>query len=59
VTTGPLWRTSENASTAFAVSYYQQLATLPSHRRVLVNLYYDPFDTSKHCLDMSAWIDPT
>ena len=39
---------------AFAVSYYQllqQLAALPSHPRVLVNLYYDPFDTSQHCLD--------
>jgi GDSL-like Lipase/Acylhydrolase family len=39
---------------AFAVSYYQllqQLAALPSHPRVLVNLYYDPFDTSRHCLD--------
>ena len=38
----------------FAVSYYQllqQLAALPSHPRVLVNLYYDPFDTSQHCLD--------
>ena len=39
---------------AFAISYYQllqQLAALPSHPRVLVNLYYDPFDTSRHCLD--------
>jgi GDSL-like Lipase/Acylhydrolase family len=39
---------------AFAVSYYQllqQLAALPSRPRVLVNLYYDPFDTSQHCLD--------
>ena len=38
----------------FAVNYYQllqQLAALPSHPRVIVNLYYDPFDTSQHCLD--------
>ena len=38
----------------FAVSYYQllqQLASLPSRPRVIVNLYYDPFDTSQHCLD--------
>ena len=36
---------------AFAVSYYQllqQLAVLPTHPRVLVNLYYDPFDTGQH-----------
>ena len=45
---------------AFAVSYYQllqQLAALPSHPRVLVNLYYDPFDTSQHCLD-HVGLDP-
>jgi hypothetical protein len=24
---------------------------VPSHPRVIVNLYYDPFDTSQHCLD--------
>jgi lysophospholipase L1-like esterase len=45
---------------AFAVSYYQllqQLAALPSHPRVLVNLYYDPFDTSRHCLD-HVGLDP-
>ena len=38
----------------FAVDYYQllrQLASLPSHPRVIVNLYYDPFDPSQHCLD--------
>lgn len=45
---------------AFAVSYYQmlqQLAALPSHPRVLVNLYYNPFDTSQHCLD-GVGLDP-
>lgn len=45
---------------AFAVSYYQllqQLAVLPSHPRVLVNLYYDPFDTGQHCLD-NVGLDP-
>ncbi len=39
---------------AFTVSYYQllkQLATLPSHPVVLINLYYNPFDPSQHCLD--------
>ena len=38
----------------FAVNYYQllqQLASLPSHPRVIINLYYNPFDTSQHCLD--------
>jgi lysophospholipase L1-like esterase len=38
----------------FAVGYYQllrRLAALPSQPTVLVNLYYDPFDTSQHCLD--------
>ena len=38
----------------FAVGYYQmlrRLAALPSHPTVLVNLYYNPFDTSQHCLD--------
>jgi lysophospholipase L1-like esterase len=37
----------------FASQYYQllqQLATLPSHPRVLVNLYYDPFDAQSQCL---------
>jgi len=45
---------------AFAVSCYQllrQLADLPSHPRVLVKLYYDPFDTSRHCLD-KVGMDP-
>ncbi len=44
----------------FAVSYYQmlqQLAAVPSHPRVLVNLYYDPFDTSQRCLD-HVGLDP-
>ena len=39
---------------AFTVSYYQllrRLAGLPSHPLVVVNLYYDPFDTQMHCLD--------
>lgn len=34
--------------------YYEllkQLALLPSHPRVLINLYYDPFDPHGHCLD--------
>jgi lysophospholipase L1-like esterase len=38
----------------FTVGYYQllrRLAALPSHPAVLVNLYYNPFDTSQHCLD--------
>jgi lysophospholipase L1-like esterase len=37
----------------FASQYDQlleQLATLPSHPRVLINLYYNPFDTSQGCL---------
>jgi len=37
----------------FTSQYYQllqELATLPSHPRVLVNLYYDPFDLTSHCL---------
>ncbi len=39
---------------AFTVSYYQllrRLAGLPLHPTVLINLYYDPFDPSQHCLD--------
>lgn len=39
---------------AFTVSYYQllqRLAALPSRPTVLINLYYNPFDTSRHCLD--------
>ncbi len=39
---------------AFTVAYYQllrQLAELPSHPTVLINLYYDPFDPQQHCLD--------
>ncbi len=38
----------------FAVHYYQllrQLAQLPSHPTVLINLYYDPFNPLQHCLD--------
>jgi GDSL-like Lipase/Acylhydrolase family len=38
----------------FTVRYYQllrRLAALPSHPVVLVNMYYNPFDTSEHCLD--------
>jgi lysophospholipase L1-like esterase len=38
----------------FASQYYQlleQLATLPSHPQVLINLYYDPFDPGQNCLD--------
>ncbi|HWG12834.1 MAG TPA: SGNH/GDSL hydrolase family protein [Streptosporangiaceae bacterium] len=53
---------ADSASTAyfqqhlntFASQYYQlleQLATLPSHPEVLINLYYNPFDTGQHCLD--------
>ena len=37
----------------FASQYVQlleQLATLPSHPRVLINLYYNPFDTTQNCL---------
>ena len=39
---------------AFTVGYYQllkQLAALPSHPTVLINLYYNPFDSHQHCLD--------
>src|SRR5258706_12871455 len=39
---------------AFTVRYYQllrRLAALPSHPTVLVNLYYNPFDSPEHCLD--------
>src|SRR5262249_7989392 len=39
---------------AFTVGYYQllrRLTPLPSHPTVLVNLYYNPVDTGKHCLD--------
>ena len=38
---------------AFSAHYYQllgQLAGLPSRPRILVNLYYDPFDTGRSCL---------
>jgi lysophospholipase L1-like esterase len=41
----------------FTSQYYQllqQLATLPSHPRVLINLYYSPFDTQSHCLDRTG-----
>jgi hypothetical protein len=39
---------------SFTVEYYQllrRLAALPSNPTVLVNLYYNPFDTTAHCLD--------
>jgi lysophospholipase L1-like esterase len=38
----------------FTSQYYQllqELATLPSHPRVLVNLYYQPFDLQANCLN--------
>ncbi len=41
----------------FASQYYQlleQLATLPSHPQVLINLYYDPFDPAQNCLDTAG-----
>jgi lysophospholipase L1-like esterase len=44
----------------FASQYYQllqQLATLPSHPRVLINLYYQPFDLGAQCLDGKG-LDP-
>jgi lysophospholipase L1-like esterase len=52
---------ADSASTAyfqqhlatFTSQYYQlleQLATLPSHPRVLINLYYSPFDQRATCL---------
>jgi len=52
---------ADSASTAyfqqhlatFTSQYYQlleQLATLPSHPRVLINLYYNPFDPRQRCL---------
>jgi lysophospholipase L1-like esterase len=52
---------ADSASTAyfqqhlntFASQYDQlleQLATLPAHPRVLINLYYNPFDASRSCL---------
>ncbi len=53
---------ADSASTAyfqqslnkFASQYYQlleQLSTLPSRPRVLINLYYNPFDTALGCLN--------
>jgi lysophospholipase L1-like esterase len=53
---------ADSASTAyfqqslnkFASQYVQlleQLATLPSHPRVLINLYYNPFDPTQNCLN--------
>ena len=42
---------------AFTVGYYQllkQLAALPSHPTVLINLYYNPFDPQRHCLDSAG-----
>jgi lysophospholipase L1-like esterase len=52
---------ADSASTAyfqqslnkFASQYVQlleQLDVLPSHPRVLINLYYNPFDTTQNCL---------
>ena len=52
---------ADSASTAyfqqslntFASHYYQlleQLSTLPSRPQVLINLYYNPFDTGQNCL---------
>ena len=52
---------ADSASTAyfqqhlatFTSQYYQlleQLATLPSHPRVMINLYYNPFDPRQPCL---------
>ncbi|MDX3191790.1 GDSL-type esterase/lipase family protein [Streptomyces sp. MN03-5084-2B] len=52
----------DNASTAyfqqqlagFAVDYadlLRRLANLPAHPRILINLYYNPFDPGEHCLD--------
>ncbi|MEU0529006.1 hypothetical protein [Amycolatopsis tolypomycina] len=38
----------------FSVDYadlLRRLATLPSHPRILINLYYNPFDVGAHCLD--------
>ncbi|MDA8269888.1 MAG: SGNH/GDSL hydrolase family protein [Actinomycetota bacterium] len=46
---------------SFTTSYYdltKQLAALPSHPEVIINLYYNPFDTSKDCLS-SAGLDPS
>jgi lysophospholipase L1-like esterase len=53
---------ADSASTAyfqqhlntFASQYYQllqQLDTLPSRPRVLINLYYNPFDAGRNCLN--------
>ncbi len=53
---------ADSASTAyfqqhlntFASQYYQlleQLALLPAHPRVLINLYYNPFDPGQGCLN--------
>ncbi|HEU5003258.1 MAG TPA: SGNH/GDSL hydrolase family protein [Actinomycetota bacterium] len=41
----------------FAQQYYrllQQLAALPGSPRVIVNLYYSPFDTDKTCLNATG-----
>lgn len=38
-----------NFSTSY-LALLQQLAALPGHPRVVINLYYDPFDPARHCL---------
>ena len=38
----------------FTTQYYQllqQLAALPAHPAILINLYYNPFNPDRHCLD--------
>ena len=42
---------------AFTPAYYQllqQLSDLPAHPRVVINLYYDPFDPTRSCLDATG-----
>jgi len=59
----------DNASTAyfqqqladFSVDYtdlLSRLGNLPSHPRILVNLYYNPFDPDEHCLDRYGLTPP-
>lgn len=46
---------------SFTTNYYEllkQLAALPSHPRVIINLYYNPFDPSKSCLS-GVGLDPS
>ncbi len=46
---------------SFTTSYYEllkQLAAIPSHPEVIINLYYNPFDASKTCLAATGLSTP-